>query len=173
MEDGGNERNGLRSTMRRVEMRAAGGTERRGSRYSRSLPSDSLNFSTKNHYFFIHQQQQQQQPWRRQNQRKPPLRCTTSKQNTHPLVLGGFHSLTVAELNAGLIGTNSYLTPDKDVWSKNAWDHVPPPADQGERIAASLARQRAKPVPDTDKTQYNTKPAKYWLVTSSHIQLLH
>ncbi|OCB89958.1 methyltransferase [Sanghuangporus baumii] len=55
-----------------------------------------------------------------------------------------------------------FLTDDADVWSKNAWDHVPPPDDQHERIASSLARQRAKPVPEEEKTKYNEKPAKHW-----------
>ncbi|KAH8116355.1 methyltransferase [Phellopilus nigrolimitatus] len=55
-----------------------------------------------------------------------------------------------------------YLTADSDVWSKNAWDHVPPPDDQHERIAASLARQQAKPVPAEEKPKYNDKPAKHW-----------
>ncbi|KAL5492311.1 hypothetical protein ACEPAI_3758 [Sanghuangporus weigelae] len=55
-----------------------------------------------------------------------------------------------------------FLTADADVWSKNAWDHVPPPDDHHERIASSLARQRAKPVPEEEKTKYNQKPAKHW-----------
>ncbi|KAI0305791.1 S-adenosyl-L-methionine-dependent methyltransferase [Multifurca ochricompacta] len=55
-----------------------------------------------------------------------------------------------------------FLTENADVWSQNAWDHVPPPADQRAIIAASLARQRAAPVPDHDKPNYNTKPAKHW-----------
>ncbi|KAI0322784.1 S-adenosyl-L-methionine-dependent methyltransferase, partial [Amylostereum chailletii] len=55
-----------------------------------------------------------------------------------------------------------FLTKDADVWSQNAWDHVPPPDDQADTIAASLARQRAVPVPDTDKPKYNDKPARHW-----------
>ncbi|KAN0088211.1 S-adenosyl-L-methionine-dependent methyltransferase [Tylopilus felleus] len=54
------------------------------------------------------------------------------------------------------------LTEDTDVWSQNAWDHVPPPDDQAEYIASSLQRQRLAPVPDKDKDKYNSKPAKYW-----------
>jgi hypothetical protein len=57
-----------------------------------------------------------------------------------------------------------FLTHDADVWSQNAWDHVPPPADQDGAIADSLARQHAAPVPDGDKHKYNTKPAKHWFV---------
>ncbi|KAI0058943.1 methyltransferase [Artomyces pyxidatus] len=55
-----------------------------------------------------------------------------------------------------------FLTEDADVWSQNAWDHVPPPEDQDEIIAASLAKQRLAPVPDDDKHKYNEKPAKHW-----------
>lgn len=55
-----------------------------------------------------------------------------------------------------------FLTQDSDVWTQNAWDHVPPPEDQTETITASLARQRLAPVPDDDKKNYNAKPAKYW-----------
>ncbi|KIJ65411.1 hypothetical protein HYDPIDRAFT_88559 [Hydnomerulius pinastri MD-312] len=55
-----------------------------------------------------------------------------------------------------------FLTEDSDVWAQNAWDHVPPPEDQAETIAASLQKQRLAPVPDEDKEKYNSKPAKYW-----------
>ncbi|KAF8141437.1 S-adenosyl-L-methionine-dependent methyltransferase [Boletus edulis] len=55
-----------------------------------------------------------------------------------------------------------FLTEDADVWTQNAWDHVPPPDDQAEHIASSLQRQRLAPVPDGDKVKYNSKPAKYW-----------
>ncbi|KAG2345928.1 methyltransferase [Suillus weaverae] len=54
------------------------------------------------------------------------------------------------------------LTQESDVWTQNAWDHVPPPEDQTETITASLARQRLVPVPEDDKKNYNAKPAKYW-----------
>ncbi|KZP08357.1 methyltransferase [Athelia psychrophila] len=55
-----------------------------------------------------------------------------------------------------------FLTDDADVWSQNAWDHVPPPDDQGEIIAASLAKQRVAPVPDDDKPKYNDRPSRHW-----------
>ncbi|KAH8983153.1 S-adenosyl-L-methionine-dependent methyltransferase [Lactarius hatsudake] len=55
-----------------------------------------------------------------------------------------------------------FLTESADVWSQNAWDHVPSPPDQHATIAASLARQRAAPVPQPDKQKYNAKPAKHW-----------
>ncbi|ETW78806.1 hypothetical protein HETIRDRAFT_478113 [Heterobasidion irregulare TC 32-1] len=54
------------------------------------------------------------------------------------------------------------LTDDADVWSQNAWDHVPPPDDQDHLVAASLARQRAAPVPDHDQQKYNATPARHW-----------
>ncbi|KAI6164532.1 S-adenosyl-L-methionine-dependent methyltransferase [Pisolithus thermaeus] len=55
-----------------------------------------------------------------------------------------------------------FLTDQSDVWTQNAWDHVPPPEDQTEAIFASLARQRVAPVPGSDREKYNAKPAKYW-----------
>ncbi|KAF7317882.1 Methyltransferase-like protein [Mycena kentingensis (nom. inval.)] len=55
-----------------------------------------------------------------------------------------------------------FLTEDQDVWTQNAWDHVPAPDDQDEIIAASLLRQRTNPVPDNDKQKYNDRPARHW-----------
>ncbi|TCD61526.1 hypothetical protein EIP91_008287 [Steccherinum ochraceum] len=55
-----------------------------------------------------------------------------------------------------------FLTEEADVWSQNAWDHVPPPDDQGEIIAAALARQHIAPVPDDDKPRYHDRPARHW-----------
>ncbi|KAH0836805.1 S-adenosyl-L-methionine-dependent methyltransferase [Lanmaoa asiatica] len=55
-----------------------------------------------------------------------------------------------------------FLTENADVWTQNAWDHVPPPDDQADNITSSLRRQRLAPVPDEDKEKYNSKPAKYW-----------
>ncbi|KAF8806849.1 methyltransferase [Phlegmacium glaucopus] len=55
-----------------------------------------------------------------------------------------------------------FLTEDDDVWSQNAWDHVPPPDDQLEKITESLSKQRLKPVPQEEKEKYNAKPAKHW-----------
>ncbi|TFY81432.1 hypothetical protein EWM64_g2580 [Hericium alpestre] len=55
-----------------------------------------------------------------------------------------------------------FLTNEADVWSQNAWDHVPPPDDQEETIARALERQRLAPVPDDDKHKYNEKPARHW-----------
>jgi len=55
-----------------------------------------------------------------------------------------------------------FLTNEADVWSQNAWDHVPPPDDQGDVIAAALARQYTAPVPESEKQKYNDKPARHW-----------
>ncbi|KAF5316640.1 hypothetical protein D9619_006243 [Psilocybe cf. subviscida] len=55
-----------------------------------------------------------------------------------------------------------FLTDEQDVWSQNAWDHVPPPDDQDEAIAKSLSKQRSAPVPDEEKVRLNEKPAKHW-----------
>lgn len=55
-----------------------------------------------------------------------------------------------------------FLTDEADVWSQNAWDHVPPPDDQAEIIAKSLSKQRSNPVPLEDKEKFNEKPAKHW-----------
>lgn len=54
-----------------------------------------------------------------------------------------------------------FLTDEADVWSQNAWDHVPPPDDQAEIIAKSLSKQRSNPVPLEDKEKFNEKPAKH------------
>ena len=59
------------------------------------------------------------------------------------------------------------MTDEVDVWSQNAWDHVPPPDDQDEIIAAALAKQRIAPVPEDEKTKYNEKPAKNWCLQLS------
>ncbi|KAH0583068.1 hypothetical protein H2248_010953 [Termitomyces sp. 'cryptogamus'] len=55
-----------------------------------------------------------------------------------------------------------FLTDESQVWTQNAWDHVPLPDDQTETINASLAKQRTAPVPDDDKPRYNEKPARHW-----------
>jgi tRNAThr (cytosine32-N3)-methyltransferase len=57
-----------------------------------------------------------------------------------------------------------FLTEEDDVWSQNAWDHVPPPDDQLEKITESLSKQRLKPVPQDEKEKYNSKPAKHWYI---------
>ncbi|KAF7357055.1 Methyltransferase-like protein [Mycena venus] len=55
-----------------------------------------------------------------------------------------------------------FLTDEANVWTQNAWDHVPPPDDQDEIIAASLLKQRSAPVPEDDKQKYNERPARHW-----------
>jgi len=55
-----------------------------------------------------------------------------------------------------------FLTDESEVWSQNAWDHVPPPDDQAEAITTSLSKQRLAPVPDADKPKYNEKPSRHW-----------
>ncbi|KAH6915809.1 actin filament binding protein [Coprinopsis sp. MPI-PUGE-AT-0042] len=55
-----------------------------------------------------------------------------------------------------------FLTDEQEVWSQNAWDHVPPPDDQGEIIAKALEKQKSNPVPVEEKVKYNEKPAKHW-----------
>ncbi|KZT59474.1 S-adenosyl-L-methionine-dependent methyltransferase [Calocera cornea HHB12733] len=55
-----------------------------------------------------------------------------------------------------------FLTAQQDVWSKNAWDHVPPPADQGERVREALERQERGRVPPELQEKYNTSPSTYW-----------
>ncbi|EIW75247.1 methyltransferase [Coniophora puteana RWD-64-598 SS2] len=58
-----------------------------------------------------------------------------------------------------------FLTADADVFSQNAWDHVPPPDEHDEHIAASLARQRAAPCPEPERQKINDRPAKHWCVS--------
>ncbi|KDR80802.1 hypothetical protein GALMADRAFT_241246 [Galerina marginata CBS 339.88] len=55
-----------------------------------------------------------------------------------------------------------FLTNEDEVWTQNAWDHVPPPDDQVETIAKSLSKQRLNPVPAEDKLKLNEKPARHW-----------
>ncbi|KAG2011935.1 actin filament binding protein [Coprinopsis cinerea AmutBmut pab1-1] len=55
-----------------------------------------------------------------------------------------------------------FLTNEEEVWSQNAWDHVPPPDGQDEIIAKALEKQKSNPVPVEDRIKYNEKPAKHW-----------
>ncbi|KAJ7089858.1 methyltransferase [Mycena belliarum] len=55
-----------------------------------------------------------------------------------------------------------FLTDETQVWTKNAWDHVPPPNDQHELIAASLLKQRTTPVAPDERAKYNDRPARQW-----------
>lgn len=64
-----------------------------------------------------------------------------------------------------------FLLDEADVWNQNAWDHVPPPEDQLETIAASLSRQKIAPVPEEEKQKYNDKPARHWCA-SIHLHII-
>ena len=66
-----------------------------------------------------------------------------------------------------------FLTEDADVWSQNAWDHVPPPDDQDEVISAALIKQKSAPVPDSEKAKYNEKPARHWYVILPPLNFIH
>ncbi|GAW08182.1 methyltransferase [Lentinula edodes] len=55
-----------------------------------------------------------------------------------------------------------FLVDPSLTFTQNAWDHVPPPVDQGATIATSLARQRAAVVSEEERLKLNSKPAKYW-----------
>ncbi|RPD64512.1 methyltransferase [Lentinus tigrinus ALCF2SS1-7] len=75
-----------------------------------------------------------------------------------PKTASSVHDVTAEKPPFG----SRFLTEDADVWSQNAWDHVPPPEDQDEVISAALTRQKNAPVPDNDKAKYNEKPARHW-----------
>nr|GAT55058.1 predicted protein [Mycena chlorophos] len=55
-----------------------------------------------------------------------------------------------------------FLTDEAEVWTQNAWDHVPAPDDQDEIISAALQRQRNNPVPEDSQIHYNNRPARHW-----------
>ncbi|KAF8645086.1 hypothetical protein AX16_008144 [Volvariella volvacea WC 439] len=55
-----------------------------------------------------------------------------------------------------------FLTDETQVFTQNAWDHVPFPVEQIPTIRASLERQRQAPVPADEKYKYNEKPARHW-----------
>ncbi|TFK21788.1 methyltransferase, partial [Coprinopsis marcescibilis] len=55
-----------------------------------------------------------------------------------------------------------FLKNEEEVWTQNAWDHVPAPDEQDETISAALLKQRSNPVPLDEKIRYNEKPAKHW-----------
>ncbi|PIL24822.1 hypothetical protein GSI_12708 [Ganoderma sinense ZZ0214-1] len=75
-----------------------------------------------------------------------------------PKTASSVHDVTAEKPPFG----SRFLTDQADVWSQNAWDHVPPPDDQDEVISAAIARQKRAPVPESDKAKYNEKPAKHW-----------
>jgi tRNAThr (cytosine32-N3)-methyltransferase len=55
-----------------------------------------------------------------------------------------------------------FLKDETEVWSQNAWDHVPPPDDQQDIIDASLKKQRSAPVPEEEHVKYNKHPSRHW-----------
>lgn len=61
-----------------------------------------------------------------------------------------------------------FLTEDTDVFSHNAWDHVEFGEEQVQEAQQLIAKQHENPVPDFDKTLYNTNPAKYWDIFYKH-----
>ncbi|KAM5534498.1 hypothetical protein V8D89_011830 [Ganoderma adspersum] len=75
-----------------------------------------------------------------------------------PKTASSVHDVTAEKPPFG----SRFLTDEADVWSQNAWDHVPPPDDQEGVISAAIARQKRAPVPESDKAKYNEKPAKHW-----------
>ncbi|XP_006461752.1 hypothetical protein AGABI2DRAFT_205628 [Agaricus bisporus var. bisporus H97] len=78
--------------------------------------------------------------------------------NANPKITSSVHDIAKEMPPFG----SRLLTNEADVWSQNAWDHVPPPDDQGEIIAASLDRQRSTAVPLHEQPKYNEKPARHW-----------
>ncbi|TEB36521.1 methyltransferase [Coprinellus micaceus] len=55
-----------------------------------------------------------------------------------------------------------FLKDENEVWNFNAWDHVPPPDDQGEVVAKALEAQRTNPVPEEEKPKYHDRPSRHW-----------
>ncbi len=53
-----------------------------------------------------------------------------------------------------------FLTTDDDVFEFNAWDHVMPDDSYYAYAEAQLAQQRASPVSEFDKKNFNANPAK-------------
>ncbi|OJT02955.1 tRNA(Thr) (cytosine(32)-N(3))-methyltransferase [Trametes pubescens] len=83
----------------------------------------------------------------------------TSTKTRIPKTASSVHDVSAEKPPFG----SRFLTNEADVWSQNAWDHVPPPTDQDEVISAALNRQKNAPVPDEEKPKYNDKPARHWL----------
>ncbi|KAJ7173722.1 methyltransferase [Mycena filopes] len=81
-----------------------------------------------------------------------------STSTSHPKQTSSVHDITAEKPPFG----SRFLIDEAEVWSQNAWDHVPPPDDQDEIIAASLQKQRSAPVPEDDKPKYNERPARHW-----------
>ncbi|KAL1940742.1 hypothetical protein VTO73DRAFT_7783 [Trametes versicolor] len=82
----------------------------------------------------------------------------TSPKTRIPKTASSVHDVSAEKPPFG----SRFLTNEADVWSQNAWDHVPPPTDQDEVISAALNRQKSASVPDEEKPKYNDKPARHW-----------
>ncbi|KAH7105902.1 methyltransferase [Auriculariales sp. MPI-PUGE-AT-0066] len=68
--------------------------------------------------------------------------------------LKNFSSVYDRDADAPPFGAR-FLTSEEDVWSKNAWDHVPAPEGYEGFISDALNRQREKPVNDFEKAKCN------------------
>lgn len=55
-----------------------------------------------------------------------------------------------------------FLTEDADVFNHNAWDNVDWDEEQIEQFQENILKQKENPVSDFNKTEYNSKPKKYW-----------
>lgn len=55
-----------------------------------------------------------------------------------------------------------FLDDKKDVFAHNAWDNVEWDDEQVEQFEESIAKQKAEPVSEFNKAEYNAKPKKYW-----------
>ena len=88
----------------------------------------------------------------------------TLRMTSQHLDQGTSVNLFVVNANSKQKAPFRFLTDEQEVWSQNAWDHVPPPDDQDEIIAKALEKQKSNPVPLDEKVKYNEKPAKHWSV---------
>ncbi|KAI0332694.1 methyltransferase [Cubamyces sp. BRFM 1775] len=89
---------------------------------------------------------------------QPAAEGSTTNKSRIPKTASSVHDVTADKPPFG----SRFLTDEADVWSQNAWDHVPPPTDQDEVISAALNKQKSAPVPEEEKQKYNEKPAKHW-----------
>ena len=99
------------------------------------------------------------------NDERSNLKCTSSVHDVaeEKPPFGSRYGFVIPD-NEDTQSLDRLLTDEAEVWTQNAWDHVPPPNDQDEIIAASLTKQRSAPVPEDDKRKYYDKPAKFWYV---------
>ncbi|CCM02647.1 uncharacterized protein FIBRA_04751 [Fibroporia radiculosa] len=95
------------------------------------------------------------------------MSTTKAGQSRIPKTSSSVHDVSAEKPPFG----SRFLTDESDVWSQNAWDHVPPPDDQEDIITAALARQKLAPVPEHEKSKYNEKPSRHWHVGSRHVNI--